>query len=132
MSNKNVELIQNAYANFLQGNIPKILDILSDEVEWFLQGTKEIPFAGTFKGKNGVLNFFQKIGATTEFNSFNPNEFFSNENKVVVLGESEAITKSTNKKTNTRWVHEWTLSNGKVTNYYNYLDTAEIADSFRN
>lgn len=57
----NVELIESAYAAFSRGDIPAVIDLLDDQVEWASPST--LPHGGQFKGKAGVGEFFQGIGA---------------------------------------------------------------------
>ena len=35
---ENTELVQRAYNHFLQGEIPAVLDLLSEDVEWLIPG----------------------------------------------------------------------------------------------
>jgi uncharacterized protein len=57
----NKELIEGLYAKFGKGDIPGILEALDDSVQWSSPTT--LPQGGEFKGKEGVLEFFQGIGA---------------------------------------------------------------------
>jgi ketosteroid isomerase-like protein len=56
----NVELVKTAYAAFGRGDIPAILDLLDDSVEWSCPLT--LPQGGAFSGKDGALQFFQGLG----------------------------------------------------------------------
>jgi ketosteroid isomerase-like protein len=57
----NGQVVESAYAAFGRGDIPAVLDALSDDVEW--SSPKTLPHGGRFHGKDGVGEFFQGIGA---------------------------------------------------------------------
>ena len=69
----NVELIRAAYAAFKRGDIQSILDSLSKNVEWVAAGVQ--PVAGTYRGKDEVGVFFNKVNELAEYLSFEPNEY---------------------------------------------------------
>ena len=58
---KNVDLVNGAYAAFAKGDIPALLELLADDVEWSSPAT--LPQGGDFTGKDGALLFFQGVGA---------------------------------------------------------------------
>ena len=51
---QNVDVVQQAYEAFGRGDIPGVLELLTDDVEWTMQGPSMIPFAGTFRGREGI------------------------------------------------------------------------------
>ena len=128
----NLEIVQNAYASFAEGNIPAILDVLADNIEWELSPSAHTNFSGLFKGKNQVLNFFQNVASENDFKEFTPETFVASDDHVVVLGRMEATAKPTGKTSKTKWAHYWLLKDGKAIRHYEYADTAEIRDAFTN
>ena len=130
-TDNNLELVKKAYEHFSSGNIPAFIELLSDEIIWVTPGPAVVPFAGTRKGKKGVLEFFSQVTATTELKKFAPVEMFTDGNKVIAIGEIDAVTLATGKSYSHKWFHEWTIENGKVINHYNFLDTLQVAESFK-
>ena len=57
----NREVVENAYAAFGKGDIPALLDLVDDGVEW--SSPKTLPQGGSFRGKDGVGDFFAAVGA---------------------------------------------------------------------
>jgi ketosteroid isomerase-like protein len=51
----NAVVVQQGYEAFGRGDIPALLDLLTDDVEWVYQGPSVIPFAGTRHGREGVI-----------------------------------------------------------------------------
>lgn len=127
----NIEIIRNAYASFAQGNIPAILDILDDDIEWELPSSAQTSFSGVFRGKKEVLAFFDQVAKENDFREFTPMTFIADGPHVIVLGYAEAATKRTAKISRNKWAHHWVLTDGKAVQHYEYVDTAEIRDAFR-
>ncbi len=126
----NTDIVNEGYAFFKQGNIPALLDLMSDDIVWELPVSAEVPFAGTFKGKSRVLEFFQAVGSTNEFKEFEVDTIVSNGNHVVALGHLTSVARPTGKQSSNKWAHHWHLQDGKVISHYEYVDTAEINNAF--
>ena len=128
----NLEIVQEAYFNFSQGNIPAMLDAMSEGIEWELPSSAHVNFAGKFSGKQGVLDFFNHVNSENEFNEFAVDTFVASGNHVVAIGHLSAKAKSTGKTSSNKWAHFWELKDGKIVKHYEYADTAEIRDAFSN
>ena len=74
---KNVQLIQELYAAFGRGDVPAILDQLTDDVVWYDPGPPEVPHAGRYSGREGVGRFFARTDETLEIDEFAPTEFLA-------------------------------------------------------
>ncbi|MFN8345617.1 MAG: nuclear transport factor 2 family protein [Spirosomataceae bacterium] len=127
----NIETIAQLYADFGQGNIPAILEQLSDDVKWeFPASVNNVPFSGIFEGKAGVIDFFQNVGATNDFHEFNVEKLLADNDTVVALGNLKATAKTTGKISANSWAHRWDFKDGKVVSHYEYVDSAEITKAF--
>jgi hypothetical protein len=57
----NTTLVQSAYDAFDRGDIVSVIDMVDDDVDWSSPTT--LPQGGRFRGKAGVGEFFQGVGA---------------------------------------------------------------------
>ncbi|MEX2100273.1 MAG: nuclear transport factor 2 family protein [Acidimicrobiia bacterium] len=57
----NSEVVEQAYAAFGKGDIPALIELIDDSVEWSAPET--LPQGGSFHGKDGVLKFFGGLGS---------------------------------------------------------------------
>jgi ketosteroid isomerase-like protein len=57
-------VVEQAYDAFGRGDIPAVLGLLDDGVEWTSPGT--LPQGGTFKGREQVGSFFEGVGSAWE------------------------------------------------------------------
>jgi ketosteroid isomerase-like protein len=80
----NTDVVQQGYEAFGRGDIPAVLDLLTDDVEWIQQGPSVIPFAGTRHGHEGVAEYFSVLDENLEFEQFEPREFVAQGDTVVV------------------------------------------------
>ncbi len=110
----NADVAQQTYAAFGRGDIPALLELLTDDVEWILQGPSVIPWAGTRHGCDGVAEFFYLLGENLEFEQFEPREFVSQGDTVVVVGYERSLVKPTGHTFEQEWAHVFTLRDGKI------------------
>jgi ketosteroid isomerase-like protein len=121
------QLVQSMYEAFSRGDIQTILAALAPDADWDDSGPAAVPFAGRYRGPQGVLEFFQKLGGSTEFDAFEKEAYVAEGSRVVTLGYYTARSKATGKSVTARFAHEWTVENGKVTEFRAHGDTAAIA-----
>ena len=127
----NVQVIQQAFADFGSGNIQGILDVCTNDIVWSTAENPGVPITGTFKGKDGVKNFFSTLAENVDYSSFEPKEFFSDKNAVIVLGHHSGKVKKTGKTFDHDWCMVFRLRDEKTYNYFAFVDTRDQAESFK-
>lgn len=127
----NVKIVQDGYERFKTGNIPSLLEIMSDRVEWMIPEVPGVPVSGTRNGREGVADFFAKLNETQELISFEPREFIAQGDKVVVLGRYSFRVRATRQQFESDWAHVFTIQNGKVVRFQEFADTAAVAVAHR-
>ncbi len=126
----NVEVVQGTYEAVGRGDIPALLDLLTEDVEWTLQGPSLIPFAGPRKGREGVAEFFSQVGGNLEILQFEPRDFVAQGDTVVVLGYERNLIKPTGRTFEQEWAHVYTLRDGKIAKARFIEDTAAYVAAF--
>lgn len=121
---ENTKLVQQGYQHFKSGNIPALLDILSDNVEWVFPDLKGVAVTGTRRGRKEVADFYAKLAETQETLSFEPREFVAQGDKVVVLGHYSFRVKATGRQFESDWAEVFTIKNGKIARFQEYANTA--------
>lgn len=122
----NLETTKRGYELFKQGDIATLVrDLVGDNCTWISPGPQDkLPWAGHFRGKQGVADFFTRVAQSLEFNEFVPGEFIEQSDTVVVIGRSIARSKKTGKTIKDDWVHVFKYNQGKLVLFQEYLDTA--------
>jgi len=128
---ENTQIIQNIYAAFGQGNIPAILNTLASDVEWIHTAAPLVPFSGTYRGTQGVGEFFKKLVEHQDTLAFEPHEFVAQGETVAVFGSIKGRSKATGKSYETDWAMKWHLQNGKVKKFHHFFDSAIVEEAFR-
>ncbi len=122
----NTRAVQDLFADFGRGDVPSVLDRLTDDVEWRSPGSPALPYSGVFNGKAEVGNYFQKLGSAAEFETFEPREFIAQGDRVVVLGFERYKDRSTGRMVENHWALAFGLQDGKINRFRCYEDTEAI------
>ena len=85
---QNLQVVQRGYEAFGQGDIPGLLAILADDIEWTTPGPAELPIAGTRHGVPQVAKFFTTLNEVFQFEGFEPQAFMADGDRVAVFGTS--------------------------------------------
>lgn len=120
------EVIKSAYAAFGRRDIPAILDLLTNDVDWrFIAGPGAgVPYAGRFSGKEAVQRWFGLLAQSDEILAFEPREFLEGPNHVTVIGWERGKPLPSGTEFESDWVHVFTLKGDKVSRWIGTADTA--------
>jgi uncharacterized protein len=127
---ENTGLVQQAYDYFLSGDIPAVLELLSEDVEWVVPEVGGVPGRGNWHGREQVGQFFQTLDDTQGARQFEPREFVAQDGKVVALGHYVWHVRSTGREWESDFVHVFSVHDGKITRFQEYTDTAALAEAF--
>jgi uncharacterized protein len=116
----NAELVGQAYAAFGRGDIPGILDLLDDHVDW--SSPQALPQGGEFTGKEGVLKFFESVGAAWDpltveaetVTEFGPDRVIGLVQAKGTLRGGQAVDYGA--------AHIFTVHGGRITRFREYVD----------
>jgi uncharacterized protein len=128
---ENVKIAQQAYSNFTSGDIPSLLNLLADGIEWQLPTVEGVPFTGKRQGREAVEQFFASVAEHQEVLQFEPREFIAQENKVVALGHYEWRVKGTGREVKSDFAHVFTVEGGRITAFQEFFDSAAFAASYQ-
>ena len=115
---------------FGKGDVPGVLEALAPEVEWWVGGPSEVPYAGTRRGREQVKHFFEELARAVEFQRFEPQEYVSEGDTVIVLGQERLQVRASRQTIENGWVMVFTLRKGQVVTFREFNDTAALAAGF--
>ena len=127
---KNVSVVEAAYDAFKRGDIPALLNLLSDDVDWAVPGPAEIPFAGERQGRNQVREFFRIVAESSDFDTFEPVDHIAQADQVVTLGHYAGRAKNTGRRFESNFAMKFRLRDGKIAGFQEYMDTANLAAAY--
>ncbi|MGJ5818355.1 nuclear transport factor 2 family protein [Paludibaculum fermentans] len=125
-----VELVQSLFEAFGRGDIGFILERLTPDCSWSVPGAG-YALGGEYTGPEGAAEFFRKLHETEEMLRFEPGQYFTNEDDVVVLGFEEARIRATGKQAASRWAMVFRVVDGKVSSWSTHFDTEAYAEAHR-
>ena len=123
----NQPAVQAIYQAFGTGNVPGILERLSDDVDWEHDSVDHgIPWLKPGRGKSHVLKFFEIIGREFEISQFDVKSLFESGPQVIALINIQAKIRSTGKSLKDYELHVWTFdAKGKVSAFRHVADTVQ-------
>ena len=129
MSNANLAIVRGLYEAWSHGDVEAFLATLAPDVEWrfadnFIYGDVN-PLIGRDRLRQGSLKRLK-----TEWQDFDgvPDEILDAGDTVVGLGHYVGTHKATGRKLKAQFAHVFTLDDGKVTRWRQYVDTKQFAD----
>jgi ketosteroid isomerase-like protein len=131
MSEANIKMVQEAYAAFGRGDIPGILDTMSEDVSIGIVGRQQdAPFFGIHSGQGGAAEFFRLLDEAHAISLFEPLRYLAAEDKVFVWGRYTWTMRKSGVADTTQWLHEITMQGGKMAAFRAHNDTAMLAAAY--
>ena len=122
---ENLATVKGIYDSFGKGDVPAILDQLTDDVDWAAEAASDAaPWYGMRKGKDDVVGFFEAIGGAVDVTEFSPDSFAANDDEVMVRLRFAMKSKETGREATMGLMHYWHFRDGKVDHYRGTEDTA--------
>jgi ketosteroid isomerase-like protein len=127
---ENTEIVREAYRNFKAGDIGALLNQMTEDVTWQLAEIEKVPFAGKRQGPEQVGQFFAILADVQDVLKFEPREFVTQGDKVVALGQYTWRVKATGREYGGDWAHVFTVRDGRISGFHEYMDTAAATNAF--
>src|SRR5690242_14314569 len=122
---ENVDVLKRGYEAFNSGDGETLAGVFADDVRWEGSGDDRVPGAGTYEGKGDALEALGRAVEPFESFSSQPDEFLEEGDTVVVLGHTEARTKS-GSDVKVPFAHVWRMQDGTIKRGQLLTDTAAV------
>lgn len=117
------ELIRTGYEAFARQDIPAVLELFDDGIEWY--SPDELPGGGTYRGPAGVAEFFGQLPGLYAELRVEPDEFLEAGDRVIVEGHHRGRVAS-GAEFEVGFAHVWTVRDGKAVAFREYTDTGKL------
>jgi ketosteroid isomerase-like protein len=128
MSDKNIRIVKEIYAAFIRGDVPTIMQHMSDNLQGFgvVSEKKLVPWYIQISKKQNIPKFFQALAKSSEFTRFEPRDFAAGGDHVYCTIGFDVTFKHNRKKLKAidNVMHRFTFKNGKVVEWRGTEDTA--------
>ena len=129
----NKVVVETLYANFAKGDVPAVLAALDAKVVWNEAEGNALADGNPYIGPDAVLKgvFERVIGG---FDNFTINDIVLHDmdnDQVLATVRYKGTMKETGKSIDAQAAHLWTLKDGKVVAFQQYVDTKQLHDAGR-
>ena len=127
----NLSVIQGVYDNFAKGDVPAVIAVLDANVVWNEAEGNAWADGNPYKGPDAVLNgVFARVGS--EYKYFKTADVKLHEmsnNQVLATMRYNGKLKKNGAIIDAQAAHLWTLKDGKVIGFQQYVDTKQLHDA---
>ena len=126
----NVEFIQGLYQAFGEGDVAAVVGAMDPNIEWReAESNPYMPSGEPWIGPDAIVeNLFAKL--VTEWDAFTvyPKDFHDAGSTVVIEGRYTGTHLATGKSLDAQFCHVFKVSDGKVTSFQQFTDTAQLRE----
>jgi ketosteroid isomerase-like protein len=126
MTTTPTDVIRDFYNKLATGDAPGALSLMASDIQWTTMWHYKVEGLGPGPVAEGLLK--PLIAEWTSF-SLVPTEFVTEGETVVSIGAFKGVHGGTGKTSEARYAHVWTVSDGKITTFRQYIDTLAIAQA---
>jgi ketosteroid isomerase-like protein len=127
MSEQSVDVVKGAYAAFAEGDVPGVLGMFADEIEWY--EAEGMPYGGLHRGGEVIVQkVFGPISEDVEGFAVIAEEFMASGDSVAAVVRYTGTGKTTGKPLDLPVVHLWDLEDGKAVRFRQFIDTMKFAE----
>ena len=127
----NVGIINSVYENFSKGDIPSVLGMMDPKIVWNEAESNSLADGNPYIGPDAVLaGVFSRLG--DKYASFSLQDIQLHDmanNQVLATLRYHAKMKTTEEEIDVQAAHLWSLKDGKIIGFQQYVDTKKLADS---
>jgi hypothetical protein len=123
-----IDIIRAFYDRLAVGDASGALGLMAPDIEWITMWHYKIEGRGPAAVAEGL---FKPL--TAEWTSFSlvPSAFIVEGETVVSLGDFEGVHSATGKAAKARYAHVWTVKDGEIARFRQYIDTLAVAEARR-
>jgi ketosteroid isomerase-like protein len=114
-------VVQGAYDAFRRGDVPAIIEVLHDDVDWHVPAVLPHRFDG--RGRDDVRRFFEQLMGLWDELGVETEAFVVSGDHVVVLGRASG--KIRGRAAGYGFAHVWVMADGKVAQFFEFVDPDE-------
>jgi len=128
---ENVSIIDGAYKAFAEGDIPAVLAAMDPKIAWNEAEGNSYADGNPYIGPDAVLNgVFARLGADYEYFKLKDIQLHEmSNNQVLATLRYDGKLKKNGASIDAQAAHLWTLKDGKIVVFQQYVDTEQLADA---
>lgn len=122
------DLVRSFYAKLKEGDAAGALGLMAPDIEWLTMWRYKVEGRGPERVAEDIFKPLM-----LEWSSFalEPSDFIADGDTVVSLGRFNAVHSATGKRTEAGYAHVWTVRDGRIARFRQFIDTLAIAEASR-
>jgi ketosteroid isomerase-like protein len=105
---------------FGNGDLDGLLETVYPDSRWTYVGANPRPAKGVYVGTDGAKRFFGNILRNLDMKAFQPKEFLTENDTVVVFGFESGTVKASGKPFRNEWAQKYVVREGLITEMEEY------------
>jgi uncharacterized protein len=101
-------------------DLDRLVETVHPDSRWTYIGANPRPAKGTYVGRDGVRKFFGNILRNLTMTTFQPREFVTENDTVVVFGSESGTVKATGDPFRNEWAQKYVVRNNLITEMEEY------------
>ena len=126
MSIDPTDIVRSFYDKLQAGDAPGALGLMAPDIEWITMWHYKVEGLGPERVAEGL---FKPLMVEWSRFALVPTEFIAEGDNVVSLGVFTGIHGTTGKPAEARYAHVWTVKDGSITRFRQFIDTLAIAQA---
>ena len=111
------EIVRAYFEAFLKGDLEAALSMLTDDIQWYVQGAPNVPTVGLWQGKEQVRAWFLNFPKKFKPLAFELERYFENGDEVIVTGRFKHLALPTNREVGSELAIHFKLRGGQISSY---------------
>ena len=128
--NTNLRVVERAYTAFQGGDAETLMAQFSDDVSWNIPPIDNVRVSGSRTGKASLADFFSMLAQDQEALLFEPRQFVAQGDLVIALGRYRWRVKATGREIVSDFAHVFTVGNGRIVRFQEFMDTAAFVAGY--
>jgi ketosteroid isomerase-like protein len=130
MSERNIAATKAIYEAVPRGDAAAVFANVDPEIHVIYYGNETIPYAGEYKGTEGLVDFLTRVAESVVVEKMEPKLFIAEGENLAVWGHQWFRTKN-GRPFDTDFAHIITLRDGKWLFFRDFANSAQAAEVFR-
>jgi uncharacterized protein len=131
VSERNIATTKAIYEAVPKGDAAAVFANIDPEIHVIYYGDEHIPFAGEYKGLDGVIDFLTKVDGAVAVEKMEPKLFIAEGDNLGVWGHLWFKTKKSGRQFDSDFAHIITLRDGKWLFFRDFANSAMASEVFR-
>jgi ketosteroid isomerase-like protein len=124
MSEENIGFVRGLYEAFNKGDVEAVLGSFDENIDWY--EAEGMPQGGHYQGPQAIAdNVFGPVVNDIDGFAVTPDELFAGGDEVVVIVTYSGTARESGKDLRQQAVHTWTVRDGKIARFRQFMDTVK-------